>query len=134
MEHFYQNFADLVLLLHALVVVFVVTSLLLTIVGGYKHWRWVRNWWFRVIHLIAIAVIVTQSWFGLLCPLTILEMWLRGQAGDGQYDGSFMQYWLQRLLYYDVPEWWFVVAYSTFGLLVVITWLCVPPQKKRPGF
>ncbi|MEH6823854.1 MAG: hypothetical protein V7629_08115 [Motiliproteus sp.] len=41
-----------------------------------------------------------------------------------------MQYWLQRLLYYDVPDWWFVVAYNTFGLLVVITWLRVPPQKK----
>jgi hypothetical protein len=125
-----QNLADLVLLLHALVVVFVVAALLLTVIGGYSHWRWVRNWWFRWIHLVAIAVIVAQSWLGLLCPLTTLEMWLRGQSGGGQYDGSFMQYWLQRLLYYDVPEGWFVVAYSTFGLVVVIAWLRLPPQQK----
>ncbi|MEH6823855.1 MAG: DUF2784 family protein [Motiliproteus sp.] len=85
MEHLYQNLADLVLLLHALLVVFVVAALLLTVVGGYSRWRWVRNWWFRLVHLVAIAVIVAQSWLGLLCPLTTLEMWLRGQTGGGQY-------------------------------------------------
>ena len=129
MEHLYLYLADLVLLLHALLVVFVVAALLLTVVGGYSRWRWVRNRGFRWVHLVAIAGIVMQSWLGLVCPLTSLEMWLRGQIGGGQYDGSFMHYWLQRLLYYDVPDWWFVVAYSTFGLLVVITWLRVPPQK-----
>ena len=129
MEHLYQNLADLVLLLHALFVVFVVAALLLTIVGGYRQWLWVRNWWFRVVHLVGIAVVVAQSWAGLLCPLTTLEMWLRGRAGDVQYNGSFIQYWLERFLYYAVPEWVFVVVYTAFSLLVIITWVRFPPQK-----
>jgi len=132
MELLYQTLADLVLLLHTLFVVFVVAALLLTIAGGYRRWRWVRNWWFRVVHLVAIAVVVAQSWAGLICSLTNLEMWLRGQAGSKQYEGSFIQYWLQRFLYYDAPAWVFVTAYTLFGLLVIITWVRFPPQKK-PG-
>ncbi len=130
MDQLYQNLADAVLLLHSLIVVFVVAALLLTIVGGYRQWLWVRNWWFRVVHLVAIAVVVVQSWAGLLCPLTTLEMWLRGEAGGVPYDGGFIQYWLQRFLYYDAPEWVFVVVYTVFGLLVIITWGLFPPQKK----
>jgi len=129
MEQIYQSLADVVLLLHALSVVFVVAALLLTIVGGYRQWFWIRNWWFRVIHLAGITVVVVQSWAGLLCPLTTLEMWLRDQAGEVRYEGSFIQYWLGRFLYYNAPEWVFVVAYTAFGLLVIITWVRFPPRK-----
>ena len=129
MESLYQNLAEVVLLLHALFVVFVVAALLLTLVGGYRQWLWVRNWWFRLVHLGAISVVVMQSWLGLLCPLTTLEMWLLRQAGEVQYTGGFIQHWLQRFLYYDAPEWIFVVAYTAFGLLVIITWVLFPPQK-----
>jgi hypothetical protein len=131
MAHLYQNLADVVLLLHALFVVFVVSALLLIIVGGYRRWRWVCNWWFRVVHLASIAFVVAQSWAGLLCPLTSLEMWFREQAGATIYVGSFIQYWLERFLYYDAPAWVFVVVYTAFGLLVIIAWLRFPPLKNR---
>jgi hypothetical protein len=128
-EHLYQLLADGVLALHVLLVAFVVVALLLTVCGGILHWGWVRNWWFRVVHLACISVVVAQSWLGLICPLTILENWLRRQSGSGQYDGSFIQYWLERLLYYEAPGWVFMVVYTMFGLLVVITWWRFPPQK-----
>lgn len=130
MSHLYQNLADSVLLLHSSIVVFIVAALVLIIVGGYRRWRWIRHWWFRIVHLVAIAVVVAQSWAGLLCPLTTLEMWLRGEAGAVQYDGGFIQYWLKYFLYYDAPAWVFVVCYTVFGLLVIISWLRFPPQKK----
>jgi hypothetical protein len=133
MENMYQNLADVVLLLHALFVVFIVAALLLTIVGGFRQWLWIRNWWFRMVHLVGIAVVVIQSWAGLLCPLTSFEMWLRGQAGGVQYQGSFIQYWLERILYYSAPAWVFVMIYTAFGLLVIITWVRFPPQKSRAG-
>jgi len=129
MQHLYQNLADLVLLIHALFVVYVIAALILTIVGGYRQWLWIRNWWFRVTHLIGIAIVIVLSWVGALCPLTTLEMWLRGRSGEMQYDGSFIQYWLERFLYYNVSEWIFVAAYTAFGLLVIITWIRFPPQK-----
>jgi drug/metabolite transporter superfamily protein YnfA len=131
MEHIYQNLADAVLLLHALFVVFVVTALLLIIAGGYRQWSWVRNWRFRMVHLASIALVVAQSWSGLLCPLTTLEMWFREKAGATIYVGGFIQYWIERFLYHDAPAWVFVMAYTAFGLLVVITWIRFPPLKAQ---
>ena len=73
MEHVYQIMADGVLLLHVLFVVFVLTGQLLIVLGAYRGWFWIRNWWFRIFHLSAIAIVVAQSWVSLICPLTTLE-------------------------------------------------------------
>jgi hypothetical protein len=132
MGHVYQILADGILLLHVLFVVFVFVGQLLIVVGAYQGWAWIRNRWFRICHLGTIAIVVTQSWFSLICPLTILETRLRAQAGQEQYEGSFIQYWLERLLYYEAPAWVFIAVYTVFGLFVVITWFCFPP-KKTPG-
>lgn len=123
--------ADAILLLHVLFVGFVTVGLLLVICGGVRGWSWVRNPWFRLTHLLAIAVVVLQSWVGVICPLTTWEMALRSQAGSTTYAGSFVSYWLGRVLYYQAPPWVFVVAYSVFGLLVVACWLWVRPRPWR---
>jgi len=78
--------------------------------------------------LISVAIVVAQSWLGIVCSFTTLEMWLRYQGSESTYDGSFIQYWLQRLLYYDAPAWIFVVAYSSFGLLVALALVKYPPN------
>jgi len=125
----YQYLADTVLFIHVSFVAFVILALIITLVGGYLNWQWVRNWWFRFVHLGCISFVVIQSWLGLICPLTTLEMWLRKQIDAEQYTGSFIQYWLQRILYYQAPDWVFILIYSVFGLLVFATWLRFPPQK-----
>lgn len=127
----YQFLADLVLMFHVLLVAFIVLGLVLILMGRLKHWAWVRNRWFRSLHLAAIGVVVAQVWVGMICPLTSLEMWLRSQAGDTRYEGSFIQHWLQRLLYYSAPDWVFLLAYSVFGLLVLLSWWCVRPERRR---
>ena len=126
----YQLLADLVLLLHFALVAFVVGGLVVIIIGNRSGWRWVNAWWFRLAHVSAIAVVVTQAWLGINCPLTSLEMWLRGKASASTYSGSFIAHWLQHLLYFEAPPWVFVLAYSLFGLLVVATWLFFPPTSK----
>lgn len=133
-QMFYQWLADGVLVLHVGVVLFVVLGLVLTVVGGLRGWMWVRNRWFRYAHLAAIGIVVLQAWLGVLCPLTTLEMWLRGKAGTVGYDGSFIEYWLQRLLYYDAPTWVFVVAYTVFALLVILAWWRIPPRRSGAGW
>ncbi len=125
----YQLLADLVLLTHFGVVVFVVAGLVLVIVGNLLSWRWVNGLWFRLAHLAAIAVVVAESWFGLTCPLTTLESWLRVQAGTAPYRQSFVEYWVQRLLFHEAPPWVFTGAYTLFGLLVVLAWCYFPPTQ-----
>ena len=123
--------ADAVLLLHVLFVVFVVIGLLLILAGKLMSWGWVRNWWFRVIHLAAIVVVVLQSWLGVICPLTTLEMFLRGKAGDTTYAGSFVAHWLESILYYQAPAWVFAACYTGFAAVVVLSWVWVRPHGRH---
>jgi polyferredoxin len=123
--------ADLVLLLHLAVVLFVVAGLPLIAGGNLAGWRWVNHWWFRLAHLLAIAIVVAESWLGLACPLTTLESWLRSQAGQPVPVDSFIGYWMQRLLYYDLPAWVFACAYTVFGFLVLLAWRRFPPSSDR---
>ena len=67
----------------------------------------------------------------MICPLTSLELWLRSQAGGAHYQGSFIQHWLQRLLYYNAPDSAFLLAYSVFGVLVLLSWWWVRPERRR---
>lgn len=123
--------ADVVLITHVVFVLFVVLGLLAIYVGYYCNWAWVRHRLFRISHLLAIGVVVMQSWLGLVCPLTTWEMQLRRLAGAETYAGSFIQYWLHRLLYYDLQEWVFVALYTVFGSLVLVSWYLVRPHQRR---
>jgi len=125
----YLFLADTILLLHSSFVVFVVVGLALILLGGWLGWNWVRNPWFRIAHLVSIGIVVAQAWLGVICPLTILEMYFRKKAGDNTYSGSFIAYWLDKLLYYEAPFWVFVVVYTVFGFIVVMSWLWVRPNK-----
>ena len=96
--------------------------------GVWRGWGWVNGLRFRLTHLAAIAFVVAQAWLGATCPLTALESWLRVQAHAAAYRTSFIEHWLQRLLFYAAPPWVFMLAYSVFGALVVAAWWWFPPR------
>ncbi len=127
----YLLMADIILLVHLLFVVFLVFGLVFIFIGKLFSWPWVRNPWFRWIHLVSMGIVVLQSWLSVICPLTIWEMSLRGKAGDSVYAGSFVSYWLDRLLYYQAPEWVFILIYTLFGSLVVFSWFWIRPRPFR---
>ena len=102
--------------------------------GGLRRWSWVRHFWFRVYHLGAIAVVALQSWLGMLCPLTIWENVLRERAGEVPYAGSFLRHWLHRLIYFQAEAWVFTLAHTVFAILVLVTWMRVPPRRRRRTF
>ena len=125
----YSHLADLVLLIHFAIVLFVVGGLLLIVLGNFLCWSWVNHWWFRGMHLLAISVVVLESWLGIECPLTTLENWLRLRAGQGVYQGSFIQHWVHSVMFYQAPGWVFALAYTLFALAVVAAWWRWPPQR-----
>lgn len=125
----YSHVADFVLLIHFAIVLFVVGGLLLIVFGNLLRWPWVNHWWFRVLHLLAISVVVFESWLGIECPLTTLENWLRLQAGQGVYQGSFIQHWVHGVMFYEAPAWVFALAYTLFALAVVAAWWRWPPYQ-----
>lgn len=126
----YRALADTVLICHVAFVAFVVLGLMLILLGGWLKWSWVRNRCFRFCHLGAIGIVVIQAWFGVICPLTTLEMHLRELAGDTTYHGTFIAHWLQRILFFDAPLWVFTVCYTIFALAVIASWWRVRPVRK----
>ena len=129
----FQALANLVLFLHVAVVFFVVAGLVFVVAGNVVGWSWVNRLSFRLLHLAAIATVVAQSWLSVTCPLTTVESWLRMQAGTDAYQSSFIEHWLQQLLFYEAPSWVFTLAYSLFGLLVVASWWYFPPRLGSAG-
>ncbi len=118
--------ADLVGLLHGLFVLFVVGGQSLVLIGWLSGWGWTRARVFRLAHLAAICFVALESWFGIFCPLTVLEAGLR-RAGP---EVSYIGYWLDRLLYFQAPEWVFTTLYSLFGGLVILTFIFYPPKRR----
>lgn len=127
----YQALADAVLLLHLGVVVFVVLGLPAIVIGNRAGWSWANEFWWRLAHLVAIGVVALQAWLGQYCPLTSLESRLRIQAGQTGYASSFIEHWVQSVLYYQAPLWVFAIIYTVFGLSVAWAWRRYPPRVGR---
>ena len=120
--------ADLTLIAHVAVVAFVVVGQVLVLAGWMLDWSWPRNLSFRLTHAGVIALVVLESWFGVPCPLTWLEFGLRDAAGSPVEAGSFVGYWLQKLIFYDAPSWVFTLLYTAFAAVVAASIAFYPPR------
>jgi polyferredoxin len=118
--------ADVVLVVHFLVVAFIVGGLVLVWLGALAGWRWIRNPWFRHGHLLAIAFVAVEALLGIACPLTVWEDLLRG----GMRAESFLGRWVRAALYYEAPEWMFTAAYVAWSLATLVTLRLVPPTRR----
>lgn len=127
----YRLLADIILIMHGMFIAFVVLGLVLIPIGVLRQWSWIRNLWFRVIHLLAIGIVVAESWFGEICPLTEWESRLREAAGGVGYTQSFIAHWLHEIIFYDIEPDIFTALYTGFGILVLLAWFLVPPRSWR---
>ena len=121
--------ADLVAVVHFAYVAFVVLGWVAILVGLARRWGWVRNFWFRMIHLLLIAVVVAEALGGVVCPLTTWERELRVLAGQQGQPGSFVGRLVSAVLFYDLPEWVFRVLHCLFGAAVLLTLILAPPRR-----
>ena len=118
--------ADALVVVHLAIVAFIVGGLLLTWVGAPLGWRWIRNPWFRYLHLAAIAFVALEALIGIACPLTVWEDMLRG----GARPESFVARWTHRLLFYRAPQWALTAAYLLWTAATLATLRLVPPRRR----
>lgn len=85
----YLVLADMTVLVHTLFVLFV-------LFGGVGVLRWRRLAWF---HLPAAVWGVMIELGGWVCPLTYLENRFRRLGGEAGYGGTFIERYLEPLLY-----------------------------------
>lgn len=83
--------ADAVLVFHLGFILFALFGALLAL-----RWRWVF-----LLQLPAAAWGFYVETSGRLCPLTALENYFRGRAGEVGYQGDFIQHYLLETIYPD---------------------------------
>jgi len=122
--------ADLLLVVHFAVVAFIVLGLILVWIGAAfgatARWAWVRDPWFRYLHLAAIMFVAAEALLGATCPLTVWEDLVRGGARPETFVGR----WVYRLLYYDAPGWVFTILYAAWAAATLVTLRFVPATRR----
>jgi hypothetical protein len=130
---FYSLAADALVAFHAAYVGFVVFGLLAILIGILCHWRWIGNFWFRIIHLAMISVVVYENVMEIECPLTTWEDQLRAKAGQVVETGTFIGRFYNRVLFCEGEPWVFTASYCSFAALVVLSLVLSPPcRPQRP--
>ncbi len=87
----YLFFAEAVVVVHFLFIVFVV-------IGGLFVLRWPR---LAIVHLPSVIWGAAIEIFGWICPLTPLENYLRKLGGGIPYHGGFIEHYLVPLIYLE---------------------------------
>ena len=104
----YRLFADVVVLCHLGFIVFVLA-------GGLLVLRWKRLAW---AHVPSITWGMSTEFFGLWCPLTPLENWLRESSGGARYEVGFIEHYIMPIVYPEGLTREMQIAMGSLALLV----------------
>jgi len=127
----YCILADAVVAIHLALVGFIVIGMAAILLGIALKWRWVRNFWFRTVHLAMIATVVEKTILGVKCPLTVWEDQLRERAGETVEEGTFIGRMLHEILFWQVsPDMMrmLTITYYVFGLAILLVFIFAPPR------
>ncbi len=119
-----QPLAWIVLAVHLAIIAFNVAGLILIPVGAWRCWHWVRGFWWRLVHLLMLAVVAAQALVGRACFLTLWQAELEHQGRPQPLIAG----WVDRLIYWPFPLWFFTVLYVAVWLYVIFLWWRVPPR------
>jgi Protein of Unknown function (DUF2784) len=120
-----QDLANFVALVHLLYFVFVVLGSAAVVAGAFRHWRWVRNFWFRLAHFLSIWIVLAEDLIGLVCPLNVAESGLR-QAARRPESGTGRL--LDRLLHHTIYGRPLDAIYWSLGALSFVLLFVAPPD------
>ena len=116
--------ADLVLVSHFCIFFFITVGLFILPIGYLRNYIWTRNTKMRLTHLFLMGFITLETIFGVTCPLTITENFLR----QNNYQQSFVSHWLSHFIYWDLPTYFFIILYSACFIWALIFWRVHPPN------
>lgn len=128
--------ADAVLFVHAGVVVFNIFWMLAIPVGGWRGWRFVRAFGWRVAHLASLAVVAIQPLLGRYCFLTIWQEEFASAAGPAS-EPNLVERIATAIVFWPLPPWIFVYLYVAAVVWAGLMWWLVPPDhpawaRRRP--
>ena len=117
--------SDIVLILHFCIVIFITLGFFLVPVGYKLNWEWFRNIKLRSLHLGLICLVALETFLGVKCPLTIIEIYLNNL----NYSETFIAYWISKVIYWNLPTLFFIVLYALCVSWTILMWKIFPPRK-----
>lgn len=124
-----RSLATFVLVLHFLWILAVLLPVPLIIWGGFRGAAFVKNPWFRYTHASMMALVLVLAIVQIECPLTSLEKYFLAVAGDVPYAGEFIETWVRKIIFFDIPSTIFLLIYVFFFALIVALLFIFPPRK-----
>lgn len=116
-----MTLAGIVLAFHLLVIGFNVFGLIAIPVGAGRQWQFVRQKWFRLLHLGSLTLVVVQALTGRACFITI---WQDRMAFTGASHEPLIMRWVNSLIFWPLPMWAFTVSYCLIWLYVLaLLWI-----------
>ena len=115
--------ADLVVLIHLLYIVFLVAGPIL-----FLRWRRVR-----AVHLSAVCLAVLIQGFAFLCPLTALEIWLRGGWAERGGEPGFIGRYIEPVVYPGLSQATITGLTLLLAAATLALYLWDPRKMPRPG-
>lgn len=73
----HEFWANTIVVIHLGYMAFVVVGLGVILLGMFRGWQWIRNPWFRFIHLAMILIVAFEAVIDFECPLTTWERDMR---------------------------------------------------------
>jgi len=120
--------AILVLALHLAIIAFNVAGCVLIPLGAWRGWHWVRGLWWRLAHLLSLAVVAIQAIVGRACFLTTWQ----GELSGSEHVQPMIEKWMNGLIYWPLPLWVFAAAYVAVFAYVIALWIWVRPRRSGP--
>lgn len=122
--------AALVLGIHVGVIGFNLFWLAAIPLGAWRGWRFIRNRWWRVAHLAAMAVVAGQAVLGRACFLTL---WQDELAGFRRGQTPLIMGWVNKLIFWPLPLWIFALGYCVLFAYTLALFRLVPPRRCGGG-
>ncbi|MDC0457109.1 DUF2784 family protein [Alphaproteobacteria bacterium] len=119
--------ADIVLMFHFAIIVFITFGFFLIPIGYKFGWVWIKNSKLRICHCGMIIFVTFETILGITCPLTLIENSLRGINEST----SFISYWIHQIIYWNFPTQFFIVLYCLFLVWTFLMWKIFPPMIKN---
>jgi hypothetical protein len=115
----------LVLAVHLAVIAFNLFGLVAIPLGAWRGWAFARVRWWRLLHVVSLAVVAAQALAGRACFLTL---WQGELSGTGE-EPLIMRF-VNGVIYWPLPMWAFTAAYAAVFVYVLALWKLVPPAVK----
>jgi hypothetical protein len=114
---------------HIAIASFIVFFIVAIPLGGRLGWVFIRLFWWRCAHVAAMGVVAAQKALGNACFLSVWERRLVDIANEVPHHAPVFQAIGERVLYWNLPLWFFTWLYACLFAFVIALWFVVPPKQ-----